>query len=223
MNESKHDFNLYNKKDKFSRNRKWSEQNLKRSNKNQDKKNNRVIGFDLILSEDSISEDGEVKDTIQQLIQHACGDNVVHFNATTGITIVDTDEDLGFLSNDIGALQSHFSEECFKNITRISISGYEYNLDNLGYTDVPDAYLSFDVIEHEFNILAPALGGKVADALNASLNTNIFVLKFDPITVLPYIEVFFDENHKDKYRDVELAVRIFQAANQVLAEFCRPC
>ena len=121
MHESKHDFNLYNKEDKFSRNRKWSEQNLKRSNKNQDKKNNRVIGFDLILSEDSINEDGEVKDTIQQLIQHACGDNVVHFNATTGITIVDTDEDLGFLSNDIGALQSHFSEECFKNITRISI------------------------------------------------------------------------------------------------------
>lgn len=172
----------------------------------------------IIMFENSIDENGEVSDEIKDILKHAEKSDTPLFTDSDSLTIVESGFDFDKYRIPKKQLHNVVDRNVFRNRTNIMVDDFEYNLSYMGYEDVPNAFLPLEVIENEFNISDLDIAAKLADILNFSLRTNIFLPMLDPVVDCAYIKCQLPKGKEDLYGDEDTIAEIVEGSATVLED-----
>lgn len=192
---------------------------------NMNKKTSRKIPnkSNVIMFEDSIDKNGEVSDRVKDILQYAEKCDTPLFSSDESLTVVESSYDLEDYRISRKQLNDVVDENMFRNRTNIIIDDFDYNLSYMGYENVPNDFLSIEVIENEFGICDLDIAARMADILNFSLKTNMFLPMLDPIVDCAYIKCEVPEGKEDIYGDEETITKIVEASATVLSDIVQRC
>lgn len=239
MKKKDYDFEIYNEKgeemslddfpeevsgkiieifDAFKENKeKIQKRDSKKSEKKNDKKSNIPNKSNIIMFEDSIDENGEVNDNIKDLLRYAEKCNTPVLSSDDSITVVETEFDLKDHRISPEKFHEIIDENSFRNRTNIMVDSFDYNMNLLGFDGFPNTCLSLEVIEGEYNVSEIDIALRLADILNFSLKTNMFIPILDPITDCAYVKCEVGDN-KELYTDEEFINKVVAASVAVICD-----
>ena len=183
-------------------------------------KNSRKIPdkSNIIMFENSIDENGEVSDEIKDILKDAEKSDTPLFTEGDNLTIVESGFNFKKYRMPKEQLHRAVDRNMFRNRTNIMIDDFDYNLSYMGYEDAPNAFLPLEVIENEFNISDLDIAAKIADILNFSLRTNIFLPMLDPVVDCAYIKCQLPKGKEDLYGDEDTIAEIVKGSATVLED-----
>lgn len=172
----------------------------------------------IIMFEGSIDENGEVSDEIKDILKDAEKSDTPLFTNSDNLTIVESGFNFNKYRMPKEQLHRAVDRNIFRNRTNIMIDDFDYNLSYMGYEDAPNAFLPLEVIENEFGISDLDIAAKIADILNFSLRTNIFLPMLDPVVDCAYIKCQLPRGKEDLYGDEDTIAEIVEGSATVLED-----